>query len=300
MMPETQESAVVAPKGVRFDVPREEYDRIARTNWSRLKHILRSPAHYRHALLQQHHGTEAMKVGRAAHLAVLEPDLYQQQVAIWDGGIRRGKDWDGFRRKHEGREILKLDQHELCLALSAAVRANPDAARYLSAGKSEVTVQWQATAPEMGGLPGYNIPCKARLDYVNPTLAHVDLKTCRDASPTGFGLAAARMRYHVQAAFYSDGYEAATGVRLPYVLIAVETEPPHVVAVYRVLDEQIDVGREVYRDCLSRLAFCTRENTWDGYATGEQSLVLPQWAVPHDDEDVTELGLEFTAEGETA
>ena len=284
-------SALPKQPYVRYDMPREEYDRLDRVNWSRLKNILRSPAHYRHGLLEARPDTDALKRGRAVHLAVLEPERFPVECVVWHGGRRAGKEWERFVEEHADREILTEAEYELCLSLNAAVRASPDAARYLAGGRSEVTVTWEASAPPLGEDAGWRFACKGRLDSVSP-LAIVDLKTTKDASPEGFGREAWRYRYDAQAAFYADGYEAATGQRLPYVLVAVEVAPPHVVQVYRVEDEILEVGRDAYRSCLGRLAACRTSNAWTGYAEGEMALTLPGWAVPRpDDEDVSEMDL---------
>lgn len=271
------------------NLPREDYDRIDAVNWSRLKAMLRSPAHYRHGLLAKHVDTDAKKRGRAVHLAILEPDRFQAECVVWTEGPRKGKAWAKFSAANADREILTEKEHDLCLQLSAAVRGSADAMRYLTGGHAEATMRWALESPAREALDGWRFDCKGRVDYVAAAIA--DVKSTKDASPAGFGREVWRYQYHCQAAFYADGHEAATGVRLPFVLIAVETEPPHVVQVYRISDEILDLGREAYRACLDRLAFCKREGDWSGYATGEELLALPRWAVPSSDEDVSELDL---------
>ena len=285
--PGPEERAAVLP-----DMPREDYDRLDRVNWSRLKHLLRSPAHYRQALLAQRPDSDAMKRGRAVHLAVLEPERFAVECVVWRGGRRAGKEWERFAQENSEREILTENEHDLCLAIAAAVQGRKDAARYLTRGRSEVTVKWAQKSADLGAVPGWEFDCKGRLDFVSGAGVLVDLKTTRDASPDGFAKEVWKHRYHTQVAWYADGYEAATGRALPFVLVAVETEAPHVVQVYRVPDEILELGREEYRALLERLAQCRRENSWSGYAEEEMALTLPRWAVPRlDDDDVTDLDL---------
>lgn len=73
--------------------------------------------------------------------------------------------------------------------------------------------------------------CRCRPDWAHPTgdrgVILVDVKTCGDASPREFGRQVARKGYHRQAAFYSDGYEIASGKRvLGFVFVAVESTWP--------------------------------------------------------------------------
>lgn len=278
---------------ILYNLPREEYDRINRVHWSTLKLIGQSPALYRYAITNGTPETPAKKLGRATHLAGVEPERFRTECVLWDGGTRRGKDWEAFKKKHAGREILTENEHAEALALSSAARADKYAAPFLSGGKSEVTVLWTHVSPAIGGLPALKVECKARLDFVvdsPPALA--DLKTTRSASPSGFGRESINFGYHIQAAFYRDGYFAATGQWLPYFLIPVEKPEPHIVQVYEVKEDKLLLGREEYTTLLSRLDMCRSENSWPGYFTGVGELEFPRWAAAsNDDEDVTGLGL---------
>lgn len=274
---------------------REEYERVNAVNWSTLKHLATSPAHYQHALTAQDKDTPAKKMGRVAHLAAFEPDIFRASVAIWTGGRRAGNEWKAFCAENKGRELLTEEEHEQCLSIQRAVRNDPVAKKYLVGGQAEVAVQWAHRLPA-GGLPAEDIACKARLDFLGRA-AIADLKLTRDASPAAFGRQVWSYCYHAQAAFYVDGALAATGRRLPYVMVAVETREPWIVQVYVVPEEILELGRERYRDLLERLAYCRAENHWPGYADTELSLELPRWAAPkNDDEDVTGLGINFGGE----
>lgn len=277
-------------------ISRAEYDRIDAVNWSTLKHIAKSPAHYRHALLTRHSSegdTTARKLGRVTHLAVLEPELFHSSVAVWTGGRRAGSEWKAFCEEHEGQELLTQEEFDHCVALNQAVLANPIAASYLSGGQREATLRWTHEIEELPGYPGALIECKARTDFIG-RLALVDLKSTRDASPDGFGREVWKYRYHTQAAIYSDGYFAATGKRLPYVLIAAEKTAPLAVQVYVVPPAILERGRDEYRSLLERLAFCRRENRWPAYAEGELEVELPRWAT-FDDDDEDLGGLDISA-----
>lgn len=281
--------------GVVMNLPRSKYELVQRVNWSSLKVVGRSPAHYRHELLRQGADTAARKLGRACHLAALEPERYRHEVAVWTEGRRAGKKWEAFCSEHEGQELLKEDEAELCQAIQRAVRNDSAAAKYLAGGQGEVSLFWTHVTPPMGALPGYSLDCKGRVDFLATDRALVDLKTTRDASEDGFGREVYKYRYHAQAAFYADGYAAATGIRLPYVVVAVESAPPHVVQVYRVPDRVLDAGRELYRALLDRLHICREHATWPGYFDGEAELSLPKWAAGGaDDDDPTGLGLDFS------
>lgn len=263
--------------GVYRGMGREEYERIDRCNWSRLKYLRRSPAHYRAAHTAPDEDTDAKRVGRATHVAVLEPERFRASYAVWDGGRRYGKEWDKFREKNGHLEILTEEQYQTVTAIAEAVLSHEHAAKHLRGGSAEVTILWTD--------PGTGIECKGRLDLLQRAIT--DLKTCRDASPEAFARQAWNLSYSAQAAMYVDGFAAAsgTGELLPYMMVAVESTAPHVVQPYRVPEHVLEAGRGVYRHLLERLAECRKENRWPGYADGELDLELPRWAQAQNDED---------------
>ena len=272
----------------------DDYDMIDALNWSRLKHMAKSPAHYVHNIKAGCEDTAALKLGRAVHMAVLEPDRFGANVVRWEGAVRRGKAWDEFQAAHRHQDILTEREHDQCLSIAAAVRKDSTASAYLAGGKSEVTLRW--THRQTVGIP-YEVACKGRCDLITPR-AIVDLKTCADASPEAFGRDAFKMLYYAQAAMYSDGFEAAHGSGLPFVIVAVEKSSPWVVQCYELPEDVLQMGRELYRGLIDRLVACRAESVWPGYATGVLPLELPRWAVQDDDAETD--GLTFSTNKESS
>lgn len=262
-------------------------------NISRLKEIGKSPLQYQHRLLNPR-TTEPMRLGSAAHTAVLEPHRFLAEYALWDertdsGTVRprRGKDWEAFQAAQGGRSIVRADEHATAMAMRDAARSHPVAGRYLRAGDAEVAMVWESE-------PLVKRLCKGRVDWLTrdgscPVL--VGLKTARDARPIGFGNAAAKLGYHLQWAFYRDGYEALSGHIARVVEIVVESAPPHDVVVYVIPAEVIEAGREEYVRLGALLAECEASGKWGGSADEEQILSLPSWVYQAED-DLSDLGLE--------
>lgn len=266
---------------------REEYEAIDAVNWSTLKHLSKSPQHYLHNLTNPGEDTDAKQRGRVLHLAVFEPERFQRDVVVYPER-RAGKEWQAFALKHEGKEIITSRMDDQVRAIADAARRHPMSARYLAGGKAEHTVTWKYRSPPIQHLEGHEFACKGRLDFVSELGAIVDLKSTKDASPTGFAREVLRYEHHVQAAFYQDGLEAMTGARLPFLFIAVEAAAPHVVQVYRVPDDVLDLGRERYQQLLAHLNVCRKENRWPGFAETEMELVLPTWAMPNPEDELDE------------
>lgn len=267
---------------------REEYDGLNGVNWSTLKNLGKSPAHYIHGITERGADSEARQRGRVLHIAIFEPERYSRDVIVYPEA-RRGKAWDAFAAKHAGKEIITSRMSDTVTALASTVRNSAMAARYVSGGLPEHTIQWRYRSPHVEHIEGHEFDCKGRLDFVAECGAIVDLKASRDGSPGGFAREVMRYEYHAQAAFYADGYEAMTGIRLPFVFVVVEAAAPHVVQVYRVPDEVLELGRERYQRLLAHLAVCRKEARWPGYAETEMDLELPLWASRSaDDESIDE------------
>lgn len=269
------------------------------TNSSRLRDLAHSALLYHHRLTSPLEPTDPMRLGTAAHTAILEPHKFVSEYALWDERTendaekvspRRGKKWDAFVDANPGKTIIRADEHAAAMAMRDAVRAKPEAAKYLVKGDPEVAMWWADAATER--------LCKGRADWITtvdgPVL--VGLKTARDARGIPFGNLAAKLGYALQWAYYADGYRAITGKTPRMVEIVVESAAPHDVVVYTIPDEVLDVGREEYTRLLQVLGECEQTNTWPGAAEGEQVLTLPSWkyAGAGEGDDLSDLGLELT------
>lgn len=272
-------------------MPRAEYDAIQAMNMSRLKEIKRSPLHYRHALTHPRK-TGPLTLGIASHVATLEPERFTTEFASWDrrqkngnSAPRNGQFWDAFLNANTGRTILTEGEWMHAHALAAAVRGEAGAMLYLAAGEPEVTFTWK--------LEGR--PCKGRVDWLTliegrPTI--VGLKTARDCRHFAFGSQAAKLGYHLQWAFYHDGYEAIRKIKPALVEIVVESAAPHAVAVYRIPDDIVEQGRDEYTQLFERLKNCEEIDEWPGPQPIEDYLTLPSWVYGTDtDNELSELEL---------
>jgi exodeoxyribonuclease VIII len=267
-------------------VRHDPYRDINAINWSTLKAIAKSPKHYQHATAKKRADRHHLLIGRAAHAAILEPDWFATWP-VWEG-TRRGKAWDLFKATHAGEDILTVTEQEQCLRMRRAVMEHPIAAAYLSGGEAEKIVTW--TDADTG------LRCKGRIDYVTRR-AIVDVKTTGDVAESRFGSWAARIGYHGQAAFYRDGYAAAHGLELPFVIVAVEVEEPHDVAVYRLDEDALYAGQRDYARFLGIVKDCQRTGEWPGRYPEERTLTLPPWVIGDDEEDITDLDLVINGGG---
>ena len=265
--------------GVIPDMPAEKYHAIHAMSAGGLKRMRQSPAHFFGMQLDPNRPepgdpTPAMKNGTLVHCALFEPAEVERRYVVKPEGMNfssaDGKAW----RDAQTLEIVDADQMAAAKAQAAAVRRLPDVAALLADGRPEVSAFWMDDAT--GEL------CKCRPDWVSPAgdgVILVDGKTCQDASPEGFGRAVWNLDYYLQAAWYVDGYERASGLKVyGFVFAAVESAWPHVAGAYMLGDDVLDKARAEYRRLLNLYAECRRTGVWPGYAPGINLVNLPRWA----------------------
>jgi exodeoxyribonuclease VIII len=264
-----------------------DYHRHSAVSKSHLDQIAKSPLHYWARYLDPNRvtpePTAAMAIGSAVHTHVLELDQWDARYVTAPEGINRrtnaGKaEWEAFEVASTGRTVLAKADAELVMRMGHSVFAHPAAAMLLAMpGKAETTHMWtdQATG----------LRCKCRPDWLTDDGSLiVDLKTTEDASPMGFRKSIANWRYHVQASWYLDGLEHATGKRPDqFIFLCVEKKPPFACAVYAADAEMIQIGAEAAARDLDVLATCRAAGAWPGYSDQVEMISLPPWMRPRAD-----------------
>ena len=266
--------------GLVYHLASEAYHAGEGVSNSGLALIAKSPAHYFARKLDPHRPPETAKAGQLegtlAHCATLEPGEFDARHVVGPPGRRGTKVWDAFEASLTAGQIgINGNQREAAFAQAASLRALPDVAVLLAHGRPEVSAYW--IDEKTGEL------CRCRPDWVHPinddSVILLDVKTYSDASPREFSRQVARKGYHLQDAFYSDGYAIASGKKvLAFVFAAVETSYPYAACACMLDDQGRDVGRAEYRRLLDRYADCKRTNSWPGYSQAVELISLPAWA----------------------
>jgi hypothetical protein len=260
---------------------------------SHLDLVAKSPLHYWSRYLDPNRvvpePTPAMAIGSAVHTHVLELDQWDAQYVVAPAGIDRrtkvGKaEWDVFQTAIGTRTVISREDADLVMRIGRSVLSHPAAAYLLSLpGKAETTHMW---TDEATGLA-----CKCRPDWLtNDGRLIVDLKTTEDASPAGFRKSIGAFRYHVQASWYLDGVQAATGTRPDeFLFVCVEKKPPYAVAVYAAAPVIVTIGAETAARDLDVLATCKQAGAWPGYSDQIEPISLPGWMMPRPDGSMEQL-----------
>jgi len=234
--------------------------------FSRLKLMGKSPAHYAAYVPDE---TGAMETGTAADRLLLGGG----PVLAYPGPVRRGKDYEAFCAAHPDAMIVTQKESAIALGIAEAVQKCPDAIRLLT-GIRQQTMYWDFNGRPCRGTPdvrGDGFLC--------------DLKTGETSDPRFFPFKVRRFAYHAQMSFYETGVQLAN---LPPItqsyIVAVEQAPPHVVTVYRLTDDTIELGARLWRLWLEQLQVCEASGVFPAYSQSIVDLEL------FDDNEAIDLG----------
>jgi hypothetical protein len=230
-----------------------------------LKAAGRTAKHGREALLKRDDKpTQAMILGKAVHALLLGGSV----VIAFDGKSRRGKGYDEFSAKHEGKIILVGDEPDRVDGMAREVEANADARALLEAPGA---VHERTLLFDKEGRAARTTPDIFTPDEVT------ELKTSADVNPAAFPWLCKRMGYHAQVAYHIEGV-TLSGLGQPSRgnIIAVEQTPPYIVQVYRLPAPALDAGARQVRLWWARLRAAELAGVWQGYSDVPIDLELPE------------------------
>lgn len=256
--------------GIFEGISNEAYHAGAGLSSSGLKYLAKSPAHYRAYKENPPEPSAEMRMGTAAHGAILEGYLENGMILKAPGSTRNTNLYKDFVKANPGRIHLMEDEFEAVHRMRDAVLSHPVARSLLSGGKAEQSAFWRD--PETDTL------CKCRPDYLRPDGLVVDLKTSLSAARKDFQRSMLDFKYHWQTAWYLNGLSLLTGKALEnFVHIVVERVPPYGVGIFVLDNASIEKARSDIRQLLSRYADCVHSDEWPTYPAEIQNIELPHW-----------------------
>ena len=222
--------------------------------------------------------TEALALGRAVHVCVLEPDEFPLRYVVWDGGARRGKDWDAFKSANSDKCILTAGEYREACAMRDSVRSDPVAASLFTVPFDiETSLVWIDDAT--------GLRCKTRFDYLGERL--VDLKTARSIAPRAITYAVTDYGYHVSMAARHDAIWRVTGRVADPVLLFVCKQPPYECVVHPFTDAALQRSIEIWHGLLTDIAEARATGHYRGFADEEVPFELPPWEMGKQDLGLT-------------
>lgn len=213
--------------------------------------------------------TDSMRLGTAVHAKILEPENYDNDIAVLPEMNLRTKDGraerDAFEANNKGKTIIRTDDLDTIQGIYLNYRNHPLAPRLLNNAKIEYS--------HYGEIQG--IPIRCRPDaYVEETGVIIDVKTCQDNSPKAFRSDVFKYGYHIQAAFYCESLKKILDRNfspLNFRFIAVETNYPFSCEVYALSEEMIEWGYKAMEKAWDEWKLYKETGVILGYQTEETS-----------------------------
>lgn len=230
----------------------------------------KTPFHARYGARKESH---AFDIGKAAHIAILEP--HRLEASVMKGpDDRRGNKWKEAQDEAAATSkiLLTSGEYEQAMLIRDLADTVPEL-QIMRQGETYIETSAYHTDEETGEL------VKCRPDIYNKTHALMaDVKNMNSASPIAFQKSLGEYGYHVQHAMYSDVWSRGTDMPVDaFFFIVFEKSEPPLVAVYELSPATVAEGHAIYRQALDRYAECVRNKEWPGYGTGVQRVDLKRW-----------------------
>lgn len=241
-----------------------------------LKHMIKSPAHFRYWKDNEQVTTQALLFGKAVHKYVLEKDDFFNEFAVepfCDKRTKEGKaKWLLFQDQNEDKDIISADDFQKIQEMREALYNTPFAKQLLS-GQKELS--FFSKDEETGLMMKCRPDCITQIGDAHILL---DYKSCQDASSEVFMKSAISLAYDLQMAYYKDIMDKVTGHEHSVIFIAQEKTPPYAVNILEANEYFIKSGKDMYRTYLNLYKECSDSGNWYGFVNGEiNSLGLPNW-----------------------
>lgn len=245
-------------------VPEDIYHSSEGLGSTAMKAAVQSMAHFKNYMDGATYSTATLKafaVGSATHCLVLEPTLYNEKFVTQPPNIKRraGKEWDAFKQKHAGVEILT--RKDECHAKEMAVSVLTDCARFFHGGVAEISYWFR---DESGVI------LKARVDYQIGDAA-IDLKTTQSESPEKFAQCV-KYDYAIQ----EELYRRVTGLA-DMIYIGVCKSAPYSVFACKQGDEVRELAGRKIDNALSELSFCLELDEYPNIPFEVMETELTRW-----------------------
>ena len=179
--------------------------------------------------------TLPMIFGRAYHVAMLEPNEFNDKVLVFNSATRTTKGYKEFKADNSNAPtiILQKEYDKIMYMQDVLFFHNEVNDLLQKEGEREIANAWKDDDSD--------VFCKGKADYRNGKTL-IDLKTTGDGSFYGFSNSCKKYGYDRQSAFYMDGFGCDE-----FVFITQEKERPYNVSIFYAGDDFIERGRAEYK-----------------------------------------------------
>lgn len=227
--------------------------------------------------------TDAMRLGKIIHLAILEGDAFTERYVVmpkFEGLTADGKmssqskaakekkaEW--FSELKPGSLVVTEEERSMLFGIIDSVMAHQDAMAFIRGCEREVSGYY--TDPRTG------IRLRIRPDFKSSSEGILgEVKSTRSAKKNDFMWQMIRQGWDFQLAMYASGMEAID-LKAPMVchFIAIEKVRPYTVALYVLDMGSLDWAQTKYHAALARLKGCIDSGQWRPYQERWEHLSVP-------------------------
>lgn len=274
---------------IAFNQPDPDYRREPGENQSYLKHIIKSPAHYKAAKSKRWPPTTNMLIGSALHCSVLEGDeqlgfRFIKKPEDISFTTKEGRAW---KLENKNLSVLSKTDFRNVLGMTESLRKLDwfDNKQDNYRKYNELSIYWDASG----------IRCKGRLDRAvieDDEVLVLDLKTTDSVNPFDFQKkVAGPMNYIFQAAWYAEAAMKAFDKPARFIFVAIEREEPWSIGIFEMSKDMMEEGYMQINKAREILKTSLQDRSWPGPEPVYNIIDIPSWYRPPSWEDSRNIDL---------
>lgn len=253
----------------------EEYEKLDGINFSKLKHFLDSPYHFKKNMekTEDDEDKTALRIGLAVHCLALQPHLFNDKFAVMIECDRRTKEgkqmWAEFIANNENKMCLSIKEFGTAMKCYESIKHN----KYFNAVSS---MNDEVFFEAGGSMELFGSKIKGRIDLFNKSKNVVlDIKTCSKI-PTIDNIRNAiyQNKYHMQAYFYKSIVNSVFDCNPKFVFLFVDKKNFNAIGLAEVGPEFFNRAEEELNRALCRFENCKQNGLWPAFPHSEEPFII--------------------------
>jgi hypothetical protein len=203
---------------------------------------------------EPHPNQAAFDFGSYVHALILEPEVLDDEFAIFNGAMKRGKVWEEFKENVDPKKII-ISQSQVSVAKPMLAEYNRAVVKIGDTDVKIASFFEEGAAEETYGAEINGVKVKVRTDYRNSDAGFIsDIKTTseRTLNKKNIENICKRFGYHISAALYVDVVTQITGKEHDFYFCFLSKSSGDC-AIFKASAQMLEKGREEYKEAIKLL-----------------------------------------------